>query len=114
MQDLGSDEVLRSNAVKSSFILLAMLISVSGISVGRAQETIDIAKITCDQFLTGQIYDAQTFSIWLNGYYSGTRHNTVVDVSKFKSHALDIMDYCIEHKEMNLMEAIKNALGAEK
>jgi len=99
--------------VKSSFILLAMLMSVFGISVGRAQETIDIAKITCDQFLTGQIYDAQTFSIWLNGYYSGTRHNTVVDVSKFKSK-LDIMDYCIEHKEMNLMEAIKNALGLEK
>ena len=100
--------------MKSSFILLAMLISVSGISVGRAQETIDIAKITCDQFLTGQIYDAQTFSIWLNGYYSGTRHNTVVDVSKFKSHALDIMDYCIEHKDMTLMEAVENALGFKK
>jgi len=99
MQDLGSDEVSRSNAVKSSFILLAMLMSVFGISVGRAQETIDIAKITCDQFLTGQIYDAQTFSIWLNGYYSGTRHNTVVDVSKFKSHALDIMDYCTSTKK---------------
>jgi len=35
-------------------------------------------------------------------------------VSALKSHALDIMDYCIEHKEMNLMEAIKNALGLEK
>src|SRR5215467_3014243 len=114
MQDLGSDEVSRSNAVKSSFILLAMLMSVFGISVGRAQETIDIAKVTCDQFLSRQIYDAQTFSIWLNGYYSGTRHKTVVDVSALKSHALDMMDYCIEHKDTTLMNVIKNALGAEK
>ena len=63
MHDLGSsdsDEVLRSNAVKSSFILLAMLISVFGISVGRAQETIDVAKITCDQFLSGQPFDSTT------------------------------------------------------
>ena len=100
--------------MKSSFILLAMLISVFGISLGRAQETLDIAKITCDQFLTGQVYDAQTVSIWLSGYYNGTRHNTVVDVTALKKHALDVMDYCIEHKEMKLMEAIENVLGVKK
>jgi hypothetical protein len=91
-----------------------MLISVFGISVGRAQDTIDIAKVTCDQFLSGQIYDAQTFSIWLSGYYNGTRHNTVVDVSALKSHSLDVMDYCISHKDMTLMEASQNVLGAKK
>ena len=91
-----------------------MLISVFGISVGRAQETIDIAKITCDQFLTGQIYDAQTFSIWLSGYYNGTRHNTVVDLRALMKHSLDVMDYCISHKEMKLMEAIQTTLGAKK
>ena len=91
-------DLLRSNVVRS-LILLATLISVFGISAGRAQETIDIAKITCDQFLTGQIYDAQTFSIWLNGYYSGMRHDTVVDVSALKSHALDMMDDAHGHHQ---------------
>ena len=90
------------------------MLMIFSISVGRAQETIDIAKITCDQFLTGQVYDAPTFSIWLSGYYNGTRHNTVVDVSALKEHSLDVMDYCISHKEMKLMEAIQNALGAKK
>ena len=100
--------------MKSSFILLAMLLSVFGISVGRAQETIDIAKITCDQFLSGQVFDSLTISIWLGGYYHGERHNTVVDVSAYKKHALDVMDYCIEHKDMTLMEAVENALGFKK
>jgi len=45
---------------------------------------------------------------------SGTRHNTIVDVSAFKKHSFDMMDYCISHPDMNLMEAIKNALGAER
>ena len=100
--------------MKSSFILLAMLISVFGISAVRAQETIDVAKITCDQFLAGRVTDSRTLSIWLSGYYNGTRHNTVVDVSAFQKHSTDIMNYCLSHPDMNLMDAIKNALGAEK
>jgi hypothetical protein len=91
-----------------------MLLSVFGISVGRAQETIDIAKITCDQFLSGQVIDALTVSIWLGGYYYGERHNTVVDVNAFKKGSLDLLDYCILHKDMKLMEALQNALGAKK
>ena len=91
-----------------------MLISVFGISAGRAQETIDVAKITCHQFLAGEVTDSQTLSIWLSGYYNGTRHTTVVNASAFKKHSFDIMDYCISHPDMNLMEVIKNAPGAEK
>ena len=100
--------------MKPSFILLALLISVCGISVAQAQETVDIAKITCGQFLTGQVTDSQTLSIWLSGYYNGTRHNTVVDVSAFKKHSLDISNYCISHRDMNLMEAIENVFSAKK
>ena len=100
--------------MKSSFILLAVLISVFGISVGRAQETVDIAKITCAQFLTGQITDSQTLSIWLSGYYYGTRHDTVVDVSTFKKDRFDMIDYCTSHPDMNLMAAVQNALGLKK
>ena len=104
---------LRSNFVKLSFILL-VLISVFGISAGRAQQTIDVEKITCDQFLAGRVTDSRTLSIWLSGYYNGTRHNAVVDVSAFQKHSTDLMDYCISHPDMNLMEAITNALGAKK
>ena len=82
--------------------------------VATAQQTIDVAKITCDQFLAGRVTDSRTLSIWLSGYYNGTRHNTVVDVSAFQKHSTDLMDYCISHPDMNLMEAITNALGAKK
>lgn len=111
---LAGPYLMRNNAVKSSFILLAMLISVFGISAGRAQETVDVAKITCHQFLAGEVTDLRTLSIWLSGYYSGARHNTVVDVSAFKKDSVAMLDYCISRPDMNLMEAIKNALGAEK
>ena len=100
--------------MKPSFILLAMLISVVGTSVAPAQETIDVAKITCDQFLSGQPFDSTTVSIWLGGYYHGERHDTVIDLNSFKKSSLDMMDYCIERRDMTLMEAIENALGYKK
>ena len=98
--------------MKSSFILLTMLLSIFGISAARAQETIDVAKIKCD--LASRVVDSRTLSIWLSGYYNGTRHNTVVNVSEFQKHSTDMMDYCISHPDMNLMDAVKNALGAHK
>jgi hypothetical protein len=91
-----------------------MLISVVGTSVAPAQETIDVAKITCDQFLSGQPFDSITVSIWLGGYYHGERHDTVIDLNSFKKSSLDMMDYCIERRDMTLMEAIENALGYKK
>ena len=100
--------------MKPSFILLAMLISVVGTSVAPAQETIDVAKITCDQFLSGQPFDSTTVSIWLGGYYHGQRHDTVVDLDSFKKGSLDMMDYCVLHKDMKLMDALQNVLGAKK
>jgi len=101
--------------VKSSFILLAVLILVFGISPGRTQQqTIDIAKITCEQFLASPEWSSSELSIWLSGYYYGTRHNTVFNVSAAKQHSIDVLGYCTEHPEMNLMEAIQNAIGLKK
>jgi hypothetical protein len=103
--------------VKSSLILLAILISVFGISPGRAQQqqqTLDIAKITCEQFLTSPEWSSRELSIWLSGYYYGTRHDTVFDVGAAKQHSIDVLGYCTEHPEMNLMEAIQNAIGLKK
>ena len=38
-----------------------------GLQAVQAQVTIDITKITCDQFLAGQLTDANTLSKWLSG-----------------------------------------------
>src|SRR5215470_13959184 len=105
---------LRSNVVKSSFILLTMLLSIFGISAAGAQETIDVAKIKCDQFLASRVVDSRTLSIWLSGYYNGTRNNTVLDVSALQKREQDVMDYCISHSEMVFMDAVKSVLGSKK
>lgn len=78
----------------------------------QAQETVDVGKITCEQFLAKSTTDSRTISIWLSGYYSGTRNNTVVDVGSFQKDANKLIVYCNSHAEVTLMEALKNAVGA--
>jgi hypothetical protein len=36
-----------------------------------AQVTIDVAKITCDQFTLYKVTDPQNIAMWLSGYYHG-------------------------------------------
>jgi HdeA/HdeB family len=88
-------------------ILYALAIIFAAAATARAQETIDVAKITCDQFLAGKVADSRSVTIWLSGYYNGTRNNTVLDVSALQSDSKDVMDYCITHPNVILMNAVK-------
>jgi acid stress chaperone HdeB len=112
---LGLDEVLGRNAMKSACILLAMSILVCGISTTQAQTTIDVAKITCRQFLLGHVGGStRSVANWLSGYYNGKRGNTVIEVGSMQNNVRDLERYCRKNHEMPVMDAAKNALGAEK
>ena len=80
----------------------------------QAQLTIDVAKITCEQFVAGKVADSRSLSIWLSGFYNGTRNNTLVDVSTLQKDSQDLMDYCFSHRKVILMNAVKNLFGARK
>ena len=74
-------------------ILLPLLSLLLWPPAGRAQETIDAAKITCNQFMFGRIADSRTISIWLIGYYSGMRNNSVIDTAAVQKQAQDLVQY---------------------
>ena len=48
----------------------------------QAQVTVDISKITCDQFNTMPKQDS--VAIWLSGFYHGQKRDTLIDVSGFE------------------------------
>ena len=60
-------------------IMLGPGLAVMGLQAAQAQVTIDIRKITCHQFLAGQLTDSRTLAIWLNGYVNGAHGKTLID-----------------------------------
>jgi HdeA/HdeB family len=90
----------------SSIKLAALLLSLAGPAT--AQMTVDVAKITCRQYL----FD-RTFS-WLSGYFNGQKNNTVVDLGVMAKNKDKVEDYCRMNQDVTLIEAAKNALGLPK
>ena len=112
---LGLDEVLGENAMKSACILFAVSISVFGVSTAQAQVTVDVAKITCRQFLLGHVGGStRSVANWLSGYYNGKRGNTVIEAKSMQTNVRDLERYCRKNHEMPVMDAAKHVLGAEK
>ena len=98
--------------MRTWLIIAGPLVAILEASVVQAQETVDVAKITCDQFLASKVVDSRTLSIWVSGYYNGTRNNTVLDVSALQKREQDVIDYCPLHSEMIFMGAVKSVLGS--
>jgi hypothetical protein len=80
----------------------------------RAQETVDAAKITCNQFMFGRIADSRTISIWLIGYYSGMRNNSVIDTALVQKQSQELVQYCMAHSEASVMDAAKIVFNVSK
>jgi len=88
----------------------AVLLSLAAAQLAQGQTTIDVAKITCEQFLMSR--DTQSFAVWLNGYYHGQHNDPVVAVEQAKKNAKRLGSACVAPKNaklpvMQVIEAVK-------
>lgn len=95
--------VLRIYALSTAFFLMTSVPT-------SAQVTVDIAKVTCEQFALFKVADPDTLAVWLHGYYSGKRGTTVVEVEALKTNARKLRDYCLQHPDAYLLKAVETLL----
>ena len=100
--------------VKSKINILRLLPFCLIISAAQAQVTIDVSKITCEQFRGYAIADPNNIALWLSGYYNGQRGNTIIKVESFKENFEKVKDYCITHPAVTVMQAVEALLGKGK
>jgi acid stress chaperone HdeB len=94
-----------------SGIAIAGLTALALAGTARAQVTIDVAKITCDQYLLFKVADPRDISLWLSGYYHGKRGITVVDQQALRNNEDKVKDYCRGHLDMPVMQAVETLLS---
>jgi acid stress chaperone HdeB len=66
---------MSSRAIGLAF-LIALLTASTGNSTAHAEVTVDVAKITCRQYLMGKITTPRSVAIWLSGYFHGEQGDT--------------------------------------
>ena len=54
----------------TKFLVIAsgLILAFAAVPAARAQVTLDISKITCDQYTGYKITNTQNIAIWLSGY----------------------------------------------
>jgi hypothetical protein len=98
---------------KMARLLVPLLIAFLAAPSVRAQVTVDVAKITCDQYLTFSVTDPRNIAIWLSGYYHGRKGSTVVEPQEFKENVDKLKTACFEKANAGLpvMQVIEKHLG---
>jgi acid stress chaperone HdeB len=95
-------------------MVAALLLAMLGGAGARAQVTVDVAKITCDQLTLYKITDPQNIALWLSGYYNAKRNNTVVDTQQLAANTQKIKQYCMLKPDSTVMQAVESVFGAQK
>lgn len=101
--------------MKISSIALATLLVLLAAQV-KAQMIVDVAKITCRQYLFDRTFSprAPMIANWLSGYFNGQINNTSVDLGAMAKNKDKVEDYCRMNLDVTLIEAAKRALGLPK
>ena len=98
--------------VRSFTAGLALALGMS--TAAHAQVTVDVAKISCQQFLLDKIAPTKSIALWLAGYYNGKRDNTVIDIAVMQQNVDKVEDYCRMHLEETVMKAAETVLDLKK
>jgi acid stress chaperone HdeB len=88
-------------------IALAVLITIVGISAVRAQVTVDVAKITCRQYLIGKVATPRSVANWLSGYFHGERGDTTLEYGALGTDMGKLDAFCRKNHDMPLLEAAR-------
>src|SRR5262245_48495462 len=98
-----------------------LIVTVTGLIFGlelaseaRAQVTLDLSKVTCDQYVGYKITDPQNIAIWLNGYYNGKRSNTILDTQDFGAKTKQLRDFCLRNPATPVMQATETLFGVNR
>ena len=97
-------------------VLRLALVPLSAIFVtaNASAQIIDVAKISCKQYLAGNIVRQDYLTLWLSGYSNGTRKDTVIETGTVQNIANRVGTYCRSNLDAGLMDAVQKALGVEK
>src|SRR5262245_50453514 len=100
------EEVMRVE--RASLVVITLLFA----SLAHGQVSIDVSKVTCDQFAQGKIGEPRTTAIWLNGYYHGKNDSTTIDTQQSEAIFGELMHFCRtgENGKVLIMQALERLM----
>jgi hypothetical protein len=99
----------RSALVLRQIAIFLGLLLVGSSPLG-AQVTLDVSKLTCEQFAMYKVTNPKYLAIWLSGYDHGKRGDVVVDMQQLVANTEKLEDYCLKNPNVPMMQAVETIL----
>ena len=98
------------------FIVAGLFLVGASASSVQAQVTIDVSKITCDQFVHSKVSSPTLIAAWLSGYYHAKQNIQLVDSQALQDNMSKLQHYCEDGKNFKVpvMTAVKDVFGKDK
>ena len=95
--------------MKSGLICLAFAVSMIP-AAANAQLTIDMGRITCEQYLAMPPLRSNDFSAWMSGWFSFKNDRPFVDLVAHQKNIASVKEWCKFHPSESVMTGLKNAI----
>ena len=96
--------------MRCGLISLTFAISIVPI-VANAQLTIDMGKITCEQYLAMPPSQSDNFSAWMSGWFSYQNDRPFVDLALHQKNIASVKAWCQYHPAESVMFGLQKAVG---
>jgi hypothetical protein len=93
--------------IKLILAALGLILALETIPLAQAQVTLDVSKITCEQYNAYKVTNPQNIAIWVNGYYHGKRGDVTLETQRLVENARKLRDYCRRNRETLVLEAVE-------
>jgi acid stress chaperone HdeB len=100
--------------IKLVLVLSGLIFALDTIPTARAQVTLDVSKITCEQLRSYRITRPENIAIWLSGYYHGKRDSTTLDTQALVANARKLQTYCGRNPQTLVIQAVETLFGKDK
>jgi acid stress chaperone HdeB len=95
-------------------VALGLTLTLERVPAARAQVTLDVSKITCEQYTGYKVTNPQNIAIWVNGYYHGKRGDVTLDTQGLVANAKKLRDYCLRNRQTLVMQAVETLFATER
>ena len=95
-------------------VALGLTLTLESVPAARAQVTLEVSKITCEQYNAYKVTNPQNIAIWVNGYYHGKRGDVTLDTQGLVESARKLRDYCRRNPQTLVMQAVETLFSKER
>jgi acid stress chaperone HdeB len=74
-------------------------------------QVVDLAAISCKDFLANSKDNIGLITMWLDGYYTGDDEPAVVNFEKMKEKGAKLSEFCAKNPTVGLATAAEQFLG---